>query len=116
MTEPKLPHWVKESLEDRKAQDIRVFPVSHLTTITDFMVVCSGTSNIQIKAIANRIIDAAKKSGERPLGVEGLDYGEWVLVDLGDIIVHIMHPKTRSTYDLEKLWDFTKAKRSQNEN
>ena len=115
MNQVTCPEWIQTTLDDMKASDIQILSVSHLTSITDFMIICSGSSSTQIKAIANRVIDESKKNGCRPLGIEGLESNEWVLVDLDDVVVHVMHPEARKTYDLEKLWDFTEASRAGNE-
>lgn len=103
-----LRKLVIDSLEDMKAKDIAVLDVRGITTIADFMVVCSGTSDRHVKSIASNLVDDAKKQGIRPSGVEGEDDGEWVLVDLGDVIVHVMLPKIRDFYNLERLWDVAK--------
>lgn len=95
------------ALEDLKAVDIRVLDVSKLTTITDIMVIATGTSNRHAASLAHSVIDKAKESGHRPVGVEGLNEGEWVLVNLGGVIVHVMQAQARAFYQLEKLWDFT---------
>lgn len=92
------------ALEDVKAVDVVVFEVSKLTSISDYMIIASGKSKRQVNALAESVVEAAKKFGTQPLGVEGKTEGEWVLVDLGDIIVHIMYPDTREYYQLEKLW------------
>ena len=94
-------------LEDVKGQDIRTLDVRELTTITDYMVFCTGTSSRHVKSLAGHVIDELKRAGARPAGVEGLDQGEWVLVDLGDVIVHLMQAQTRAHYQLEKLWDIS---------
>lgn len=93
-----------EALEDIKGIDIKVFDVINKSSVTDIMVFASGTSSRQVKALANSVSDKAKKAGMRPLGVEGEETGEWVLVDLGDVVVHIMQPSIREFYNLEKLW------------
>ena len=103
-----LRELVVESLDDMKAKDVTVLDVRGITTITDYMVVCSGTSDRHVKSIASNLIDDAREQGIRPNGIEGEDDGEWVLVDLGDLIVHIMLPKIRDFYNLERLWDVAK--------
>ncbi len=95
---------VTDALEDIKAKDIVSLDVSELTDITDTLIVASGMSNRQVKALADNVVEEAKKQGFRPLGVEGTDAAEWVLVDYGDLVVHVMLPATRAFYDLEKLW------------
>ncbi len=92
------------ALDDAKAENVIVFEVSKLTSISDYMIIASGRSNRQVSALADKVIEAAKQNKIQPLGVEGKTDGEWVLVDLGDIIVHLMHPETREYYQLEKLW------------
>ena len=100
----RLKKLVIDALEDLKAQDIKVLDVRGLSNVTDLMIVASGTSDRQVKAIAYHVVDKAKKKGLPPLGVEGEQAGEWALVDLGDAVVHIMLPQTRDFYNLEKLW------------
>ncbi|MEM7026857.1 MAG: ribosome silencing factor [Pseudomonadota bacterium] len=115
MTEAQsLLDTVLETLNDSKALDINVFEVSKLTSIADFMIIASGRSNRQVSAIAEKVVQQAKANGTIPLGEEGRKQGEWVLVDLGDIIVHIMHPETREYYQLEKLWQDTEKKLGRN--
>ena len=104
MNTEKLAKIVMNALRDAKAINIESLDVRHLTSITDIMIVASGTSNRQIRSISDRVVEAVKAKGIKPLGVEGHGQGEWVLVDLGDVIVHIMHPTTRDYYQLEKLW------------
>lgn len=96
---------VLNALEDLKAQNIQVLDVHDLTTITERMVICSGTSSRQVKALADNLVTEAKQHGHAPLGVEGGDSAEWILVDLGDVVVHVMHVQARMFYQLEKLWD-----------
>lgn len=95
---------VINALEEVKGKDIVQLNVSDLTDIMDTLVVASGSSNRQVKALANNVIENCKKSGFQPIGVEGMDAAEWVLVDLGEIVVHVMQPAIRDFYDLEKLW------------
>ncbi len=100
-----LQHLAIKALDDLKAQDIKVLPVAKLTSMTDAMVICSGTSSRHVKSLADNVIKAAKACGERPRGLEGEQEADWVLVDLGDVLVHIMQPETREFYNLEKLWE-----------
>ena len=100
----KLAEFIIETLEDNKATNIQTLDVRDLTFVTDLMIIASGTSSKQVISIAEMLIEKAKKNKVPPCGSEGKEYGEWVLVDLGDIIVHIMHPSTRAYYQLEKLW------------
>lgn len=96
---------VENAVDDIKGLDRKLIDVRELTTITDYMLVCTGTSNRHVKSIADNIIKQAKEAGFRPLGVEGMDAGEWVLVDLGDVVAHVMQAQARAFYQLEKLWD-----------
>ncbi len=98
---------VIDALEDVKAQDVRCLDVRDLTTICDVMIIASGTSDRHVRSLADSVVEATKAAGHRPLGVEGEDEGDWVLVDLGDVLVHIMLPKVRDFYNLEKLWDMS---------
>lgn len=100
-----LSDLIVKTLDDGKAQNIRVLDVRRLTTITDYMVVASGRTARQVKALTNRVLEAARHQKVRPLGVEGENVAEWVLIDFGDVIVHTMQPQTRAFYQLEKLWD-----------
>ena len=100
----KLQAIVIDALEDVKAQDIRVFDTAHLTSLFDRIAVVSGTSNRQTKALAASVRDKVKENGGIILSVEGEETGEWVLVDLGDMIVHIMQPAIRAYYRLEEIW------------
>ncbi len=93
-----------DAVEELKGESITVLDVSQLTTITDQMVICSGRSARHVKRLGETLVQKAKQAGLKP-GVEGMDQAEWVLIDLGGVIVHIMQPTTRAHYQLEKLWD-----------
>jgi len=93
------------ALEDMKAVNVKVLDVRRLTDITDTMVIASGTSDRHVRSVAERVIEKAKAAGFRAFGIEGERDGEWVLVDLPDVLVHIMLPRVREFYGLEKLWD-----------
>jgi ribosome-associated protein len=100
----KLQRVVVDALEDVKAQDIRVFDTTRLTSLFDRVVIASATSNRQSRALAASVRDKVKERGGQVISVEGEDTGEWVLVDLGDLIVHIMQPAVRTYYNLEEIW------------
>ena len=92
------------AVDELKGRDVTRLDVRELTDVTDYLLIVSGRSARQVKAIAENVVEKAKAAGVRPLGVEGLDDGEWVLVDLCDVVVHVMQPDTRTYYELEKLW------------
>nr|WP_232847217.1 ribosome silencing factor [Shewanella nanhaiensis] len=96
--------FVTDKVEDLKAKDIVVLDISERSNLADFMVVCSGTSKTHVKAIAENLVVEAKRANLHINGVEGRESSEWVLVDLGDVILHVMQDKTRDFYELEKLW------------
>lgn len=102
---------VERALEDIKAVNVRVLDVRKLTDIADTLVIASGNSDRHVRSIADRVVEFAKKAGYRPMGVEGERDGEWVLVDLQDVIVHVMLPRVREFYRLESLWDVSAARR-----
>ena len=104
MTLLKLQRAVVAALEDVKARDISVFNVQHLTSMFDRVVIATGESSRQVKALGRSVQDKIKAIGGTVLSIEGEGSGEWVLVDLGDIVVHIMHPAIRQYYNLEELW------------
>jgi ribosome-associated protein len=113
----KLQSLVIDALEDIKAQDIRIYDTTHLTSMFDRIAIASGTSNRQTKALAASVRDKVKAAGGHIINIEGEGTGEWVLVDLGDMVVHIMQPAIRAYYRLEELWGdkevkFGAAKRS----
>ena len=102
---------VENALDDIKAVNVRVLDVRNLTDIADTLVIASGNSDRHVRSIADRVVEFAKKAGHRPMGIEGERDGEWVLVDLQDVIVHIMLPRVREFYRLESLWDISAARR-----
>jgi len=104
MNSEHLSDLVIEALEDGKGQDIVRLNVRKMTTVTDYMVVASGTSNRHVKALAEAVAVKSKAAGHRPSGMEGESGSEWVLLDLGDTLVHVMLPRVREFYNLEKLW------------
>ncbi len=110
MESSELRDVVVAALLDVKGQHIESLDVTAQTDIADFMVVASGSSNRQVKALADNVIVEAKKAGTAPIGVEGQESGEWILIDLVDVIVHVMLPKVRDFYDLERLWSVTPGK------
>jgi ribosome-associated protein len=99
-----LADLVEAALDDIKARDVRRLDIGRLSTIADYMIIASGTSDRHVRSIASRAVEAAKEAGVGALGVEGEAGAEWVLVDLGDVIVHVMQPQVRDFYKLESLW------------
>lgn len=99
-----LKNLAEEALDDLKGINIVSLDVSDLTDVMDYIVIASGSSNRHVKSLASNVSVEAKKQGVQPLGIEGEQAGEWVLVDLGDVVVHVMLPDTRDLYDLERLW------------
>jgi ribosome-associated protein len=95
---------VVEALEDVKGYDIQIFNTARLPSMFERVVIASGTSNTQVRALADRVQERIREQGSRVYGVEGESSGEWVLVDLGDVVVHIMHPTVREFYNLEEIW------------
>lgn len=99
-----LKELVKSALEDIKGENIVELDVIGISDVADTLIICTGASNRQVKSLANNVMDEAKKINIRPIGVEGMDSGDWVLVDYGSVVVHIMLPVSRTFYELEKLW------------
>ena len=108
----RLAELVTQALDDLKAQNVAVLDVRDLTQVTDTVVIASGTSDRHVKSLAGRVVERAREAGFRALGVEGERDGEWVLVDLQDVIVHVMLPRVREFYGLEKLWDVRGGERA----
>lgn len=100
----KLVNLAVSALEDMKGFNLEVLEVTRLTTVTDWMVICTGTSSRHVKSLAQGVIEKVKQAGERPRGIEGMEKSEWVLVDLGSVVVHVMQAQSRAFYQLEKLW------------
>ena len=100
----KKQRLVVDALEDIKGREIRVYDTARMPSMFERVVIASGTSNTQVKALADRVQERVREQGSRVYGVEGESGGEWVLVDLGDVVVHIMHPTVREFYNLEEIW------------
>ena len=109
---PALAQVVLAALEDMKAVNVKAMDVRGITDITDMMVVASGTSDRHVKSIADRVVQRCKEAGYRPYGIEGERDGEWVLLDLNDVVLHVMLPRVREFYALEKLWEKGAARRA----
>ena len=107
-----LKSVVIKALEDMKALEIKVLDVRGLTDVADTMVIASGTSDRHVRSVAQNVVEKTKQAGFRPHGVEGQQDSDWVLIDLHDMIVHVMLPRVREFYGLEKLWDMTATKRA----
>jgi ribosome-associated protein len=99
-----LVSFIQDKIDDLKGRDIVTLDVRGKSSVTDFMIVCSGTSNRHTKSVADYVAAEVKKAGIAALGIEGQSSGEWVLLDLGNVVVHVMLEETRSFYQLEKLW------------
>jgi ribosome-associated protein len=109
MNSEQLSELVVDALDDIKGQDIVKLDVRDMTTVTDYMVVASGTSSRHVQALVENVAEKASAAGHKPIGVEGESGGEWVLLDLQDTLVHVMLPKVREFYNLEKLWSLSPA-------
>ncbi|MEE3096453.1 MAG: ribosome silencing factor [Pseudomonadota bacterium] len=103
-TDAIITDLVVDALDDLKAVDTKIVDVRGLSSVMDFLVVASGNSSRHVKSLADNVVDKAKEAGCPPIGVEGENDADWVLVDLGDVVVHVMQPAARSFYDLERLW------------
>ena len=104
MNSKELSELVVDALEEVKARDIVKIDVRDMTTVTDYMIVASGTSNRHVKALADAVAEKSRAAGHRATGIEGEEGSEWVLLDLQDALVHVMLPRVREFYNLEKLW------------
>ena len=104
MTPEALRDLVVAALEDLKGREIVSLHVANFTSVADFMIIVTGTSNRHVKALVDNVVEEAKAAGVMPRGVEGRETNEWVLVDLGDVLVHVMQAEPRRFYDLERLW------------
>ena len=93
-----------QALEDLKGQDIVSLDVTGLSDVMDTLIIATGTSNRHVKSLAGSVVEDLKKQGHQPIGVEGMESSDWVLVDYGSSVIHVMLPQTRKFYDLEKLW------------
>lgn len=110
MNSDELSELIVAALEDLKGLDIVKLDVRQMTTVTDYMVVASGTSNRHVSGLIDNVSEKAKAAGRRPIGIEGEEGGEWILLDLQDALVHVMLPKVREFYNLEKLWSIRPSK------
>ncbi|MDH3747060.1 MAG: ribosome silencing factor [Gammaproteobacteria bacterium] len=109
MNSDKLAKLIVDALDDIKGQGIVMLDVRDMTPVTDYMIVASGTSKRHVQALVENVAEKAKAAGRRPIGIEGEDGSEWVLLDLEDALVHVMLPKVREFYNLEKLWSLGAA-------
>jgi ribosome-associated protein len=111
-SKPSLKSVVIDALADMKALEVKVLDVRGLTDIADFMIIASGTSDRHVRSVAQRVVEKTKEAGFRPHGVEGQRDSDWVLIDLSEMIVHVMLPRVREFYGLEKLWDMAATTRA----
>ncbi|OGI50508.1 MAG: ribosome silencing factor [Candidatus Muproteobacteria bacterium RIFCSPHIGHO2_12_FULL_60_33] len=107
-TANKTQRWIQNVLDDARARDITVLDVRKVCDFTDYMVIATGTSNRHVQSTADKVVDALRVHGVRSMGVEGGKVGDWVLIDFGDVVVHVMREETRDFYNLEKLWSDAK--------
>lgn len=111
MTSEQLKDLALTAIEDLKGQDVVVLDVKKQADFTDYMIVVSGTSDRHLKAMSNEVFIQTKRAGFPALNVSGEDSRDWILVDLGDVVVHLMKPETRQLYEIEKLWSLTPSNR-----
>ena len=104
----KNQQWIQKALEDAKTQNIAVLDVRKISDFTDYMVIATGTSNRHVQSSADKVVETLRGHGMRPVGIEGKQLGDWVLIDFGDVVVHLMREQTRDFYNLEKLWSDAK--------
>ncbi len=107
MQDEQLKAFIINQLEEMKAKEIVTIDVAGISDVTDTLIICTGTSKRHVRSIAEQTALAAKNAGEVPLGVEGLEGSEWVLIDMGNVVAHVMQDETRQFYQLEKLWTET---------
>ncbi len=100
----KTRQWIQNALENAKTQNIAVLDVRKISDFTDYMVIATGTSNRHVQSSADKVVETLRGHGVRPVGIEGQQLGDWVLIDFGDVVAHIMREQTRDFYNLEKLW------------
>ena len=104
----KTQQWIQNALEDAKTQNIAVLDVRKISDFTDYMVIATGTSNRHVQSSADKVVETLRGHGVRPVGIEGKQLGDWVLIDFGDVVAHIMREQMRDFYNLEKLWSDAK--------
>lgn len=105
MRTTQLRQITRDVLDDMKGQDIVTLDVRKVAIFTDYMIIVTGTSNRHVMSMADKIVEQLRERGRRPVGREGMESGDWVLIDYGDVVVHLMRAQTRDFYNLEKLWD-----------
>ena len=104
----KTQQWIQNVLEDAKTQNIAVLDVRKISDFTDYMVIATGTSNRHVQSSEDKVVETLRGHGVRRVGIEGKQLGDWVLIDFGDVVVHVMREQTRDFYNLEKLWSDAK--------
>lgn len=99
-----LMNKILDALDDKKAMDIVTLDLNHISLVTDYFIICHGNTDRQVKALADAVVECAEKAGQRVRGVEGLETSRWILIDIGDVVVHVFHRDDREYYNLERLW------------